>query len=64
MDKRESFCLTVFDIKNLTQINLDRGWVAGNEVLIHLVIAINIHCCAAYDIRDIILRLMKEDKAF
>ena len=61
MDKRESFCLTVFDIKNLTQINLERGWEAGNEVLKHLVKAINIQCCASYDIRDIILRLMKED---
>jgi GGDEF domain-containing protein len=61
IDKKESLCLTVFDIKNLTQINLERGWEAGNEVLKHLVRAINIQCCASYDIRDIILRLMKED---
>lgn len=61
MEQRESFCLTIFDIKNLSQINLERGWEAGNEVLRSLVWAINLECCAMHDIREVILKLMKEE---
>ncbi len=61
IEQKDSFCLTVFDIKNLTQINLERGWEAGNEVLKRLVWAISLHCCAMHDVKDVILKLMKED---
>ncbi len=61
MDQRESFCLTVFDIRNLTQINLERGWEVGNEILKHLVRTIGAQCYTSYDIKDMILKLMKED---
>ncbi len=61
MEQKDSFCLTVFDINNLTQINLERGWEAGNEVLKRLVWAISLHCCAMHDVKDVILKLMKED---
>ncbi|MCS7171312.1 MAG: HD domain-containing protein [Aquificaceae bacterium] len=61
MEQRDSFCLTVFDIRNLTKINLEKGWEAGNHALNLLVWAINLQCCAMYDIKDVILKLMKED---
>ncbi len=61
MEQKDSFCLTVFDINNLTQINLQRGWEAGNEALKRLVWAINLQCCSMHDIKDVILKLMKED---
>lgn len=61
MEQKDIFCLVIFDIKNLAQINLQRGWEAGNEALKRLVWAINIHCCSMHDIKDVILRLMKED---
>ncbi|RMH80411.1 MAG: HD domain-containing protein [Acidobacteria bacterium] len=61
IEQRESFCLTIFDIKNLSKINFEKGWEEGNEVLRRLVWAINLECCSMHDIRDVILMLMKED---
>lgn len=61
IEQKDSFCFTVFDIKNLTQINLERGWEAGNEALERLVRAINLQCCSMHDIKDVILKLMKKD---
>ncbi|MEN3027777.1 MAG: HD domain-containing phosphohydrolase [Aquificaceae bacterium] len=61
IEQKESFCLTIFDIRNLTRINLEKGWDAGNQALSNLVWAINLQCCAMHDIRDVILKLMKED---
>lgn len=55
------FCFTIFDIKNLFEVNQKYGWEKGNEVLAELVNAINIQCCAMYDIRDLILKLMRMD---
>ncbi len=57
MEQKDSFCLTVFDINNLTQINLQRGWEAGNEALKRLVWAINLQCCSMHDIKDVMKML-------
>ncbi len=61
VEQKDTFCLTVFDIRNLTEINLQRGWEGGNEVLKRLVWAINLECCSMHDIKDVVLKLMKED---
>jgi GGDEF domain-containing protein len=61
MEQKEEFCLTIFDIKNLSKINLEKGWVKGNEALSLLVKAINMECCSMYDIKETIVKLMKED---
>ncbi len=61
IEQRESFCLTVFDIQDLSRINLNQGWEKGNEVLNALVTAINLQCCSSQDIKDVIIKLMKED---
>jgi len=61
IEQREEFCLTVFDIKNLSKINLEKGWTKGNEALALLVRAINMECCSMYDLKETIVKLMKED---
>ncbi len=61
IEQREEFCLTVFDIKNLSKINLEKGWTKGNEALALLVRAINMECCSMHDLKDTIVKLMKED---
>ena len=60
IEKGDPFCFTVFDIENLFEINKDYGWEKGNEVLGKLVEAINIQCCAMSDIRDVIIKLMRQ----
>lgn len=61
IEQKDKFCLTIFDIKDLAQTNLKKGWEVGNEVLRRLVETINIQCCAFYDIKNVILKLMKEE---
>ncbi len=61
MEQKEEFCLTIFDIKNLSRINLEKGWTKGNEALALLVRAINMECCSMYDLKETIVKLMKED---
>ena len=61
IEQRDSFCLTVFDIEDLSKINMELGWEKGNEALRGLVTAINIQCCSSEDIRDVIIKLMRED---
>ncbi len=61
IEQKEEFCLTIFDIKNLSKINLEKGWTKGNEALALLVRAINMECCSMYDIKETIVKLMKED---
>lgn len=61
IERGEPFCFTIFDVKNLFEINQRYGWERGNEVLTELVNAINVQCCAMYDIRDLILKLMRVD---
>ena len=61
IEKGEPFCFTVFDIQNLFEINRKYGWEKGNEVLTKLVEAINVQCCAMFDIRDVIIKLMRQD---
>ena len=61
IEKGDPFCFTVFDIENLFEINRNYGWEKGNEALTKLVRAINSECCAMYDIRDLIIKLMKTD---
>ncbi len=61
IEKGDPFCFTVFDIENLFEINRKHGWEKGNEVLTMLVEAINVQCCAMFDIRDVIIKLMRQD---
>ncbi len=61
IDKGDPFCFTIFDVENLFEINQKYGWKKGNEVLTKLVEAINIQCCAMYDIRDLVIKLMRVD---
>ncbi len=61
MEQRDSFCLTIFDIKNLAMINMEKGWEEGNQVLRRLIEAINIQYCISYNIKDLILKLIKEN---
>ncbi len=61
IEKGEPFCFTIFDIKNLFEINTNFGWDKGNEVLIRLVSSINVQCCGMHDTRELIIKLMKSD---
>ncbi|WP_457600432.1 HD domain-containing phosphohydrolase [Hydrogenivirga sp.] len=61
IEKGEPFCFTIFDIQNLFEINRKFGWEKGNEALTKLVEVINLQCCAMYDIRDLVIKLMKVD---
>jgi len=61
IEKGEPFCLTLFDIYNLLELNRKHGWEKGNRVLKKLVEAINIQCCSMIDVKDIIIKLMKQD---
>ncbi len=61
IEKGDPFCFTIFDIQNLFEINRKHGWDRGNEALTRLVDTVNIQCCAMFDIRDMIIKLMKVD---
>ncbi len=61
IEKGDPFCLTFFDVENLFEINQKFGWDKGNEVLKTLVNSINLQCCAMHDIRDLVIKLMRQD---
>ncbi len=61
IDRGEPFCLTLFDIENLFQINRERGWDKGNEVLQSLVYAIKSQCCTTSDPKELVIKLMRAD---
>ena len=61
IEKGDPFCFTIFDIQNLFEINRKHGWERGNEVLSNLVEAINLQCCGMFDIRELIIKLMRVD---
>ena len=61
IEKGDPFCLTLFDIENLFEINQERGWEKGNEVLQALVYAIKSQCCGTSDPKELVIKLMRAD---
>ncbi|RUM30753.1 MAG: hypothetical protein DSY32_01920 [Aquifex sp.] len=61
IDKGEPFCLTLFDIYNLLEFNRKHGWEEGNRVLKKLVEVINIQCCSMMDVKEVIMKIMRQD---
>ncbi len=61
IEKGEPFCLTLFDIENLFEINQERGWDKGNEVLHSLVYAIKSQYCGTSDPKELVIKLMRAD---